>query len=227
MPPEAIFLIVCAICAVILFNRKRRDTPAPGRPLERPETPPRPAAPKKTGGVCVGTANPAGPAPVSAPPRAACSKAQPPAQMPVVETPEASVAGPAFVVDGDTVVIRKTSIRLYGIDAPEIDHPYGKKAKWALVNLCRGQPVHAVVTGTDTHGRTVARCYLGDGRDLSAEMVRIGLAIDWPKYSGGRYRHLEVADARKKLWLADARQRGHMHVWKRFEAQSGGRQAQR
>lgn len=128
------------------------------------------------------------------------------------------VSGPAYIVDGDSLVIRKTQIRLFGVDAPELNHPYGQKAKWALVSLCKGQTVRAEVTATDDHGRTVARCYLEDGRDLSAEMVKIGLAIDWPKFSGGIYRSLEVPDARKKMWLADARQKGRMHVWESFEA---------
>lgn len=128
------------------------------------------------------------------------------------------LTGPAYVVDGDTLVIKKTQIRLFGVDAPEIDHPYGKKAKWQLVRLCKGQSVRAEVTEQDDYGRTVARCYLPDGRDLSAEMVKAGLAIDWPKFSGGKYRPLETPDARKKMWLADARQKGRMHVWEKFEA---------
>jgi endonuclease YncB( thermonuclease family) len=48
-----------------------------------------------------------------------------------------------------------------------------------------------------------------DGRDFSAEMVKAGFAIDWPKFSGGRYRHLESLDARKRMWRADARQKGN------------------
>jgi hypothetical protein len=48
-------------------------------------------------------------------------------------------------------------------------------------------------------------------------MVKLGLAIDWPKFSGGRYRSLEVPDARKKMWLADARQKGRMDVWERYD----------
>lgn len=136
---------------------------------------------------------------------------------------ERVLRGSAYVVDGDTVVIRKTQVRLFGIDAPEINHPYGQKAKWALVSLCKGQAVHAEVTEIDSHGRTVAKCYLQDGRDLSAEMVKLGLAIDWPKYSGGKYRALEKPDARKKLWLADARQKGRIHVWKQFESRQSGR----
>ena len=129
------------------------------------------------------------------------------------------LTGAAYVIDGDTIKIKKTQVRLFGIDAPELNHPYGKKAKWALHKLCKGHIVTAEITDEDHYGRTVARCYLIDGRDLSAEMVKQGLAIDWPKCSGGKYRKLETADARKKLFLADARQKGHMYVWEKFEAQ--------
>lgn len=134
------------------------------------------------------------------------------------------IRGRAYVVDGDTIVIKKTQIRLFGVDAPEMNHPYGKKAKWALIKLCKGQEIKAEVTDVDAHGRTVAKCFLPDGRDLSAEMVKLGLAIDWAKFSDGVYRDLEVEDVRKKLWLADARQKGRMHVWDKFEAKQKERQ---
>lgn len=139
---------------------------------------------------------------------------------PTVQAANPTVQGPAYVVDGDTVVIQKTQIRLFGVDAPEMEHPYGKKAKWALVSLCKGQTIRAEITDKDAYDRTVARCYLPDGRDLSAEMVKLGLAIDWPKFSGGKYGSMEVPGIRKKLWLADARQKGRMHVWEQFEARS-------
>jgi micrococcal nuclease len=127
------------------------------------------------------------------------------------------IEGKAYVVDGDTIVIAKTQIRLFGVDAPELNHPLGQKAKWALVNLCKDQIITAEILETDGHGRAVARCHLTDGRDLSAELVKQGLAIDWPKFSGGIYKHFETSDARKKLWLADARQKGHVHLWESFE----------
>ncbi|QHQ34882.1 thermonuclease family protein [Algicella marina] len=126
--------------------------------------------------------------------------------------------GRVYVVDGDTITIRRPQIRLFGIDAPELNRPYGIKAKWALVSLCKGHLVAAEIVAQDDYGRTVAKCFLPDGRDLSAEMVKLGLAIDWPKFSGGRYGALEVPNARRKLWLADARQKGRLHVWERFEA---------
>lgn len=130
------------------------------------------------------------------------------------------IEGPAYVTDGDTITIQKTQIRLFGIDAPELDHPYGKKAKWAMVRLCKGHRVRAEITEEDEYGRTVAKCSLPDGRDLSAELVKMGLAIDWPKFSGGKYSDLEVPGVRRKLWLADARQKGRIHVWRKFETRS-------
>lgn len=59
-----------------------------------------------------------------------------------------------------------------------------------------------------SYDRVVAECFLPDGRDLAAELVKAGLALDWPKFSGGKYRHLEPPDARRKLWRANLRQGG-------------------
>ncbi len=147
---------------------------------------------------------------------------EPPKPAPAVAEPR-RITGRAYVVDGDTITIKGVRLRLYGVDAPEMDHPYGKVAKSAMIRLCKGQDVTAEIREEDTHGRTVALCRLSDGRDLSAELVKMGLALDWAKFSGGAYRPLETADARRKLWLADARQKGRMDVWERFEAKRKAR----
>jgi len=68
----------------------------------------------------------------------------------------------------------------------------------------------AVFEGDLSHDRTVATCYLPDGRYLSAEMVKAGMAIDWPKFSRGKYSGIELPGIRKKLWRCDARQKGRM-----------------
>ena len=107
-------------------------------------------------------------------------------------------------------MINRVKIRLAGIDAPELDHPWGQKAKYALMDMCKGQVITATPDGSTSHERVVALCHLEDGRDISAEMVKAGHALDWRKYSNGRYRHLEPQDLRKKLWRADARQKGRM-----------------
>lgn len=122
----------------------------------------------------------------------------------------ATVSGKCWVIDGDTIDIGGKRIRLAGIDAPELDHPYRKAAKSAMIRLCQGQVVRAEFDGASSYERSMATCYLPDGRDLSAEMVRAGLAIDWPKYSGGKYAELEAEGLRRKLWRCDARQKGRM-----------------
>jgi micrococcal nuclease len=120
------------------------------------------------------------------------------------------IRGRCWVVDGDTIVIDQIHIRLAGIDAPELDHPWGQQSKWALVRLCKGQTITARIKPEMSYERVVAECFLPDGRDLAAELVKAGLALDWPKFSGGKYRQLEPADARKKLWRANLRQGGMM-----------------
>jgi micrococcal nuclease len=67
--------------------------------------------------------------------------------------------------------------------------------------------IHA---GGLSYDRTVAKCYLEDGTDLAAELVKQGLALDWPKFSGGAYRHLEPEGIRKKHWRAAAKQQGKL-----------------
>lgn len=136
-------------------------------------------------------------------------------QLVVLERPALPQAGTllrgkCWVIDGDTIVIDNIRLRLAGIDAPELDHPWGQRSKWALVNLCKGQTITARIRPELSYDRVVAECFLPDGRDLAAELVSAGLALDWPKFSGGKYQHLEPPDARRRLWRAEARQRGRM-----------------
>lgn len=124
-----------------------------------------------------------------------------------------SLRGKCHVIDGDTIVISGSKIRIAGIDAPELEHPWGKKSKYALIQLCKGQVVTATIQEDLSYDRLVAKCHLPDGTDLAAELVKLGLALDWPKYSGGEYADFEPADIRKKLWRAAARQKGHMKAF--------------
>lgn len=143
----------------------------------------------------------------SAPPPVVVVRLPPAPSVPPVER---TLRGQCWVVDGDTIVIDGTHIRIAGIDAPELDHPWGAKSKWALVQMCKGQTVTAKLRPDLSYDRVVAECFLPDGRDIAAELVKAGLALDWPKFSGGKYQHLETPDARKKLWRANARQQGKL-----------------
>lgn len=205
MDPSVTFFSVFAVIGVVVYllNRTKSDTPP-----HRPSAPQRKLPPKFR------------PVERAKPVQARRKSRNAPDQ---ADPGHTLLLGRARIIDGDSLVVEKTEIRLFGIDAPEINHPFGQKAKWALVNLCKGQDVRVEVLCRDDYNRAVAKCTLDDGRDLSAEMVKLGLAIDWPKFSDGCYRALEPEGIRKKLWLADARQKGRMDVWTEFEAREYSR----
>lgn len=107
------------------------------------------------------------------------------------------ITGRASVVDGDTIDIQGTRIRFDGIDAPESSQrctnesgqPYrcGKVSADALdAFLAESRPVSCRRTGRDRN-RIVAVCARADGTDVNSWLVANGHAIDWPKYSKGRY----------------------------------------
>ena len=110
-----------------------------------------------------------------------------------------SLSGTCYVIDGDTIVIGKQKIRFAGMNAPELNEPYGKQAKWALVELCKGQIITAYPTGETTFDRIVAKCFLPDGRDLAAEMVKMELALDIPHFPNADYKEFETPNSRRKL----------------------------
>ena len=113
--------------------------------------------------------------------------------------PPGEIRGRAHVIDGDTIVIGRIKLRLWGIDAPELDEPWGQKSKWEMVRICKGQTIVAVPTGETSHDRLVAKCYLESGEDIAGALVLRGLALDWPLFSDGAYRRLETPEFRRKL----------------------------
>ena len=116
-----------------------------------------------------------------------------------LNTQKTTLTGTCHVIDGDTIVIGNQKIRFAGMNAPELNEPYGKQAKWALVELCKGQIITAYPTGETTFDRIVAKCFLPDGRDLAAEMVKMELALDIPHFPNADYKGFETPNSRRKL----------------------------
>ena len=75
-------------------------------------------------------------------------------------------SGYAHVIDGDTIKIRGMKIRLAGINAPELDRPYGVKSKYEMVNIVKGKKVYVVPDGTTSFDRIVATCYVDGDVDI-------------------------------------------------------------
>jgi endonuclease YncB( thermonuclease family) len=108
----------------------------------------------------------------------------------------AEITGTAQVIDGDTIRIGDTRIRLWGIDAPEGRqtcqgrngdvYECGRDSTAVLNELIRGQPVKCDVKDRDRYGRVVAVCRTEAG-ELNATMVRRGWAVEYKQFSRGRY----------------------------------------
>ena len=93
------------------------------------------------------------------------------------------------VQDGDTFTLKGQSrrIRVWGLDAPEWNHPGGSDATATLRQMISGETLTCQVLDMDRYGRYVAQCFLPDGRDIAAEMIRAGVATEYCRYSGGFY----------------------------------------
>ncbi len=93
------------------------------------------------------------------------------------------------VLDGDTFTLKGQSrrIRVWGLDAPEWDHAGGSAATATMSGLIAGQTLRCQVLDMDRYGRFVAQCFLPDGRDVAAEMIRAGAATEYCRYSRGYY----------------------------------------
>jgi endonuclease YncB( thermonuclease family) len=102
------------------------------------------------------------------------------------------IQGQARIVDGDTIWIGETKIRLHGIDTPEMKqeckdangNPWmaGKDATEYLKSLTDGKEVTCSSHGNDRYGRMIGSCEVGE-MDINREMVVAGLARAYRKYS--------------------------------------------
>lgn len=99
------------------------------------------------------------------------------------------IAEAARVVDGDTLYLEgvSTRIRLWGVDAPERDENGFDKASETLAALVAGRVLACEQVDTDPYARIVARCFIDDGRDLSAAMIASGAAREYLRFTGGYY----------------------------------------
>lgn len=115
------------------------------------------------------------------------SHASPPLHSPGGSSPARGLelVGQASVINGDTVEIQGTRIRLWGIDAPESSQfcrgedslPYrcGTDAANTLDAFIARRPVNCTPISLDRYGRTVATCTV-HGADVAEWLVSNGLA---------------------------------------------------
>lgn len=118
--------------------------------------------------------------------------------------------GVASVIDGDTIEIHGTRIRLHGVDAPErsqlCQHPSGKdwrcgqQASLALADRIGRTLVRCEPRDHDRYGRVIAVCFQGTD-DLSRWLVSNGWAVAFRRYSLDYIAEEDTArTAGKNIW---------------------------
>ena len=117
------------------------------------------------------------------------------------------------VIDGDTIDVALDSgtarVRLYGVDTPEAEAPFGREATRALRQRVAGQMVEIGPVADDprdAYDRLIAVVYV-DGTSVNEELVADGYAWAFRRYLGqmpgdARICDLEAAAraARRGLW---------------------------
>ena len=146
---------------------------------------------------------------------------------------QSALIGRASTIDGDTIDIRGERVRLNGVDAPETaqrcKNEKGKAYRCGAVAaealdrfLAAARPTRCEFVERDRYGRFVGECYRADGTSVSAYLVRNGFALDYLKYSRGKYASEEAKAKREKTglwsgeftppweWRAEQRSRGEI-----------------
>ncbi len=93
------------------------------------------------------------------------------------------------VQDGDTLTLVRNNleldivvVRLYGIDAPESNQPFGKQSGAALRRLINRKIVQVeIMQKADRYGRVVGIVKV-NGNDVSLDLLHQGLAWVYPQY---------------------------------------------
>lgn len=85
------------------------------------------------------------------------------------------------ILDKDIFTLSGESrrIRIRGLDAPEWDQRGGSAATATLRGMISGKRLRCAVLDIDRYSRLVAQCFLPDGRDIAAEMIRSGAATEY------------------------------------------------
>lgn len=124
----------------------------------------------------------------------------------------ADITGYALVVDGDTITIEGTKVRLHGIDTPESEQMCERNGvKWEcgyevaeiLKRWLKAKEVRCMGDTHDIYGRLIADCFV-DGYNVNARLVYEGLALAYRKYSD-RYvaEEIQARIAGRGLWSGD------------------------
>lgn len=119
------------------------------------------------------------------------------------------LSGLARAKDGDSLLVGRTEVRLFGIDAPEFDQSCSVNGRrWAcgvaaadyLSKLVTGREVQCISVGFDQHNRVLGRCTVSEV-DINRRLVAQGYAVAYRRYSLAYVSAEESAKVNKRgIW---------------------------
>lgn len=106
-----------------------------------------------------------------------------------LKAPEKLTGRVSYVVDGDSLYLdgHKPQIRLWGVDAPEKGRTGFKAATDYLFLIAQSEKITCQKIDIDKYGRTVARCFLSDGREINRMMIASKKAREYLHFTSGFY----------------------------------------
>jgi len=116
--------------------------------------------------------------------------------------------GRARAIDGDSLVLEGSEIRLQGIDAPEARQSCtkngaawscGREAARQLARLMRSGSVRCEAYDRDQHNRLLATCWVGDV-EINRRLVEQGWAVSFGRYHAAER---EAQNAKRGLWAGE------------------------
>jgi endonuclease YncB( thermonuclease family) len=91
------------------------------------------------------------------------------------------------ISDGDTISVlregKAVKVRLHGVDTPEKAQAFGTQARKFTSDMVFQQTVTVAIRNTDRYGRLVGEVLLPDGRSLTQELVKAGMAWWYRQYA--------------------------------------------
>jgi endonuclease YncB( thermonuclease family) len=111
------------------------------------------------------------------------------------------------ISDGDTFKgltdkNEQIKFRIYAIDAPEKKQAFGNRSKQYLSGLIFNKTAGIKYQTTDQYGRQVVWVYTPDGKDVSAEMLKAGMAWHYKRYDATpEYAAYEIEAQKSRLGL--------------------------
>lgn len=124
-----------------------------------------------------------------------------------------TIVGEAAVIDGDTIEMGETRVRIWGVDAIEAGQlctvggrtwNCARDVAFGLTAHLEEQTVVCQPRDRDPYGRIVATC-TARGADVGAWLVERGLALDYPKFSGEAYaaEEAKAKAAKRGIWRGE------------------------